>query len=242
LFDRRDGNQNIDPQEIQVEVNAMTATLETNSPILQMKASSDLDKDHGALLQLIKFAADKWEAQVGKYLNEIQFDYAGKDVAPTKIGNISRTASYYAESRYSMNLEIFWTRLQKVLQGDSNFYPVVQEAKMQLDFVIGLWWLTFSFTLIWVILLPIFGEAEYLFLFIALFGPALTWVWYRIALQNYRAFSDLLRAAIDLYRLDLLKTLHVALPANAEQERVLWKTLERRFGYGEHPNLALQNP
>lgn len=241
LFDRRAGNQNIGPQEIQAEVDAMKAMLQTNSPILATQASSDLDKDYRALLRLMAFAADKREAQVVKYLNEIQFDYAGKDVAPTKMGNISRTALYYAESRYSMNLEIFWTRLQKILQGDSNFYPVIQEGKMHLDFLVALFWLTLSFTLIWVILLPIFGEAEYLFLLIATLGPALTWLWYRIALQNYRAFSDLLRAAIDLYRLDLLKALHLPLPVNAEQERTLWIVLEQRSAYGEHTNVALQN-
>jgi hypothetical protein len=241
LFDRRLANQHISPLEIQVEVDAMTVALKNNNPELPTEESENLDIDHGALLRLIRYAADKWEAQVVKDLNQVQFEFAGKNVGPTKMGNISEIASYYAASRYSMNLEVFWTRLQKVLQGDVNFYSVLQDAKLQLDFLVGLFWLTLTFTMIWVILLPYFGEANSLFLLIAIFGPVLTWIWYLIALQNNRAFSDLLCAAIDLYRLDLLKMLHVPLPVNAEQERILWKTLEQRAQFGYNENLSLQS-
>lgn len=242
LLDRRLANQTVAPLEIQAEVDAMTAALTRYSPIAPTSASANLDNDHGALLKLFQYAADKWDAEVIKYFNQIQFDFAGKDVAPTTMGNISEIASYYARSRYSMNLEVFWSRLQKILQGDASFYPVLQQAKMQLDFLVELFYLTLVFTLTWVIVLPILGEAKSTFVVIAVTGPVVTWTWYRIALQNYRALSDLLRAAIDLYRLDLLKTLHAPLPVNAEQERVLWENLEQRAAYGDHTNFALQNP
>jgi hypothetical protein len=241
LFDLRQGNQDIRPDQLKTVVTEMTDILPKNSPELQTKESSQLDTDHGQLLQLIDYAATKWETHYVDYLAKYEFDYAGKDVAPTKMGNIANAASYYANSRYSINLEVFWTRLQKVLQGDANFYALLQEAKMQVDFLVALVWLSLTFTLVWVILIPYFGAGKGLFFLIAGLGPTLTYVFYRIALQNYRAFSDLLRASIDLYRLDLLKTLHMELPVNAEQERTLWETLERRLSYGEHQNVPLHH-
>lgn len=239
LFDRRDGNQMITAAELKAEVDAMKTFLENNNPELNQPQSINLDKDHGALLRLIRYALDKWNEQRVAYLNRLQFDYAGRDVAPTKMGNISKAAPYYAASRYSLNLDIFWTRLQKVIQADTNFYGLLQDAKLQLDFLVSLVWLTLTFTVIWVIVLPCVREAMGLFLLIAIAGPVLTYIWYVVALQNYRAFSDLLRASVDLYRLDLLKVLRIPLPANAEQERELWDTLEQRFAYGERSNLLL---
>jgi hypothetical protein len=220
----------------------MADSLGTNSTTLNCANSESLDSDQGLVLRLIAYTADYYQAEVLKRFNEIQFDFPGQDVAPTKMGNISNVAAYYAQSRYSMNLEIYWTRLQKVFQADSHFYPVLQESKMQLDFLVELFWLTLTFTLIWVITLPLKGEGKILYITIAAGGPALTWIWYRIALRNYRAFSDLLRATVDLYRLDLLKALHIPLPANAAQECVLWETLEQRTAYGDDANFLLQNP
>jgi hypothetical protein len=51
----------------------------------------------------------------------------------------------------------------------------------------------------------------------------------------------LLRWSVDLYRLDLLKTLRIPLPANAEQERLVWEMLERRVVYDDHSNFLLQS-
>jgi hypothetical protein len=194
-----------------------------------------------AVLGLIGYAVDKAEAEYVRYLIESQFDYAGQNVAASKMGNISKVAPHYASSRYSINLDIFWTRLQKVAQGDTNFYGSVQDAKMQLDFLVDLLWQTLVFTLVWVVLLPLLTEAKYLYAIIAVCGPLSLWIWYLIALQNYRAFSDLLRASVDLYRLELLKTLRIPPPANAEQERMVWEMLERRVVYDDHSNFLLQS-
>jgi hypothetical protein len=241
LLDRQSANQSIDPALLENEVTAITSSLADNSTILSIPNCKTLDSDQGLVLRLISYTSDYYQAEVLRHFNEIQFDFPGQDVAPTKMGNIANVAAYYAQSRYSMNLEIYWTRLQKVLQEDTHFYPVLQESKMQLDFLVELFWLTVVFTLIWVVALPFCGEGVVLYPVIAIGGPLLTWIWYRIALRNYRAFSDLLRAAVDLYRLDLLKGLHIPLPANAAQECILWENLEQRTAYGDDTNFVLQN-
>jgi len=240
LSDRLKSNQEIALVELETEVQPLTATLRANNPELETEASRNLDRDHGTLLQLIRYASDAAQEQYTQLLTEFQFDYAGEDVAPTKLGNISRVAPHYAASRYSMNLDIFWTRLQKVIAADANFYAVLQDAKMQVDFLVALIWYTLSFTLIWVIALPCMGEAMDLFLGIAIVGPLLAYVWYRVALQNYRAFANVLCASVDLFRMDLLKVLRVPPPSNAEQERLIWETIEQRLVFGEHSNITLQ--
>jgi hypothetical protein len=241
LTDSRAANQDITLAQLEGEVNAIATILGTNSPELETDPSKNLDADYVALLGLIGYALDKADAEYVRYLTESQFDYAGHDVAPTKMGNISKIAPYYASSRYSMNIDIFWTRLQKVAQADTNFYASLQDAKMQLDFLVSLIWHTLVFTLVWAILLPLLTEAKYLYAIIVVSGPPSLWIWYLIALQNYRAFSDLLRSSVDLYRLDLLKTLRIPLPANAEQERLVWEMLERRVVYDDHSNFLLQS-
>jgi len=240
LSDRLKGNQEISLADLGPEVQLLITALQTNNPELDTDPSRLLDRDHGTLLQLIRYAADRAQAKYAQLLTEFQFDYAGEDVAPTMMGNISRVAPHYAASRYSMNLDAFWTRLQKVVATDTNFYSVVQDAKTQVDFLVALIWYTLLFTVIWLIALPCLGEALDLFLFIAVGGPLLAYVWYRVALQNYRAFANVLCASVDLFRADLLKALHVPLPANAEQERLIWETIEQRLVFGERSNITLQ--
>jgi hypothetical protein len=241
LIDLRAANQDITVIELEAEVNAIASVLVKNNPELETDPSRNLDADYVALVGLIGYALDKSDGEYISYLIEFQFDYAGQDVAPTKMGNISKIAPYYASSRYSMNLDIFWTRLQKIAQGDTSVYASLQDAKTQLDFLVSLIWHTLIFTALWVIILPLLTEAKYLYTVIVIIGPLTLWIWYQIALQNYRAFSDLLRAAVDVYRLDLLKTLRIPLPANAENERLVWEMLERRVVYDDHTNFLLQN-
>lgn len=241
LIDLRAANQDITVIELEAEVNAIASLLVKNNPELETDPSRNLDADYVALVGLIGYALDKADGEYISYLIEFQFDYAGQDVAPTKMGNISNIAPYYASSRYSMNLDIFWTRLQKIAQGDTSVYASLQDAKTQLDFLVSLIWHTLIFTALWVIILPVLTEAKYLYTVIVIIGPLTLWIWYQIALQNYRAFSDLLRAAVDVYRLDLLKTLRIPLPANAENERLVWEMLERRVVYDDHTNFLLQN-
>jgi hypothetical protein len=245
LLGLRRSNQEIALDALNAQVDLVITGLKGNNPELvqgpNAASSATLDDDQGKILQLIRYVVDKAEAEYATYLAEFQFDYAGEEVAPTKMGNISRIAPHYAATRYSMNLDLLWTRLQKVAASDTNFYSGLQDAKMQVDFLVGLVWYSILFTLTWVGVLPFLGEGRSLFPWIAALGPLISYTWYRVALQNYRAFADLLCATVDLFRLDLLKALHVPLPVNAEQEFLLWESIERRLAYVEHFNYPLQS-
>lgn len=165
--------------------------------------------------------------------NEREFNYSSYKLAPTTMGNIAESVRGYAMSRYAINLDPFWSRLQKIVQGDDKFYASLLDAKTQLDFLISLFWLTVIFTAIWVPALLYLRQSIVLFLVVGIAGPVLSLFWYKIALQNYRAFADILRTSVDLYRLDLLNALHIRLPAGTEHERRVWRELNQIIGYGD---------
>ena len=64
-----------------------------------------------------------------------------------------------------------------------------------------------------------------IFLAVAIPGPALTMIFYNIGLQNYRAFVEAVLSAVDLYRLDLLRSLRLDLPKDSVEERDTWMKL-----------------
>jgi hypothetical protein len=192
-----------------------------------------LAADHDALYAIIHYALSYAENEYSASFNDVEFNYSGYKLAPTAMGNIAESVRGYARSRYSLNLDPFWLRMQKTIQADEQFYTLLLDAKTQLDFLISLFWLTGLFTVIWTFILVAWRGSLGLFLIVGTAGPGLLVLWYRIALQNYRAFADLLRASLDLYRLKLLSALHIKLPYGTTQERQIWTDLNQIIGFGD---------
>lgn len=192
-----------------------------------------LDADHVTLVQCLTYAESRIENEYVALFNKREFNFSGFTVAPTTMGNIAESVRGYARSRYAMNLDPFWSRLQKILIDDDKFYSMLVDAKTQLDFMISLFWVTVSFTSIWTIELLVLRRSVRLFLLVVVGGPILSILWYRIALQNYRAFADICRTSVDLYRFQLLDLLHVKRPLGSRQERKIWAEVNRVIGYGE---------
>lgn len=205
-------------------------------PTGQEKASRLLDRDQAGLLRLIDWSVIRLADEVIQLSNQRQFGYPDEIVAPTGMGNIARSVGSYSESRYGLNISLFWTRLQKVLQGE-DFYSVLQDSKTQLDFGVASLWLVVASTLIWSIYLLLLGHSAITFALVALLGPLLARMLYKLCLQNYRVFADLLRSAVDVYRFDLLAALGIARPADTHQERRLWEVLNQQLEYGERAGL-----
>jgi hypothetical protein len=192
-----------------------------------------LDRDHRALLECLEYAVEQVENDYTALFNYKEFNYSRFRLAPTAMGNIAESVRSYAKSRYSMNLDPFWSRLQKILVNDEKFYSMLVDAKTQLDFLISLFWVTVCFTIIWTVQLLYFRNSILAFLLVALGGPILSFLWYRIALQNYRAFADILRTSIDLYRFDLLDSFHIERPGGNVAERETWIRLNQLIGFGD---------
>jgi hypothetical protein len=64
-----------------------------------------------------------------------------------------------------------------------------------------------------------------LYVLVLLVLPLTARLFYELAIENYSALADLIRAIVDLFRFELLKSLHVAPPAGIRQERAVWAAL-----------------
>jgi hypothetical protein len=242
LRERRARGEVIDADSLQKAVGGLADELHTTT--IGPGLNEQLDADQFDLNEFIRFSGAKNRFEFNRIFNEIQFnfpDYEVEPLAPTAMGNIALSIRSYARSRYRINLETFWTRLQKVMQGEA-FYGVLQDGKVQLDFLVSLYWLSLVSVVGWGIALALFGFSLWLYLAIVIAGPFVIWGAYRLALQNYQAFADLMRSSIDMYRLRLLKELYMPQPSGSQEEKFLWVAVQDRMDYGKDFNVSYRRP
>ena len=110
-----------------------------------------LQADRRDLLTLFNYAGDECLARELALANELQARFGLGAVAPTALGNVGANMQSYAWTRYGLNLATFWSRLQPVLQKHQDFYAVLQEAKVQLDFLVASVFLSAATTIVWVL-------------------------------------------------------------------------------------------
>jgi hypothetical protein len=151
-------------------------------------------------------------------------------VKPTRLGNVLVAAEEYPQLRYNMDAVVWWPRLVAVLpeaqqaQVDASMVPLVALLNLTTILVVvgvggGAWLLFWRALPEWS--LPC-----------AIGGVALAWVCYRVAATQAVRFGDVVRATFDLYRLDLLKQMHIGLGAHAT-EREAWGQLTEWLYYGD---------
>lgn len=228
--------------QLEAAVAVLEQVLRQNDAGARVDGKYALDDAQQQHVWLIDRAVDRARDEHFRLANKHVFNFGTLRLAPTMMGNIADTAQSYAANRYRFNLEVFWSRLQKTLQKDEKFYPVVQDAKTQLDFLIACAWLTALWTAVWTVVLGSVSYHHRVFLAVALGGPVLAYVWYRVAVEHYRAFADVLRTAVDLFRFDLLKELRLAVPADVVDEWALWESLTALTAYSEEYNFRYEHP
>jgi hypothetical protein len=147
-------------------------------------------------------------------------------VLPTRFGNILRAAERYPQTVYFMEAISMWPRIQSVAA--QSHLDQVADSKANLDFWINLWFggllaagseLAFS----WTKKCPQFGIVAGAVLF-ALIAA-------KVAQSMAVDYGALVKATFDLYRSDLCAKLGFDLPANAENERTMWKALSQTLLY-----------
>jgi hypothetical protein len=189
---------------------------------------------------LIDYAVERAREEHVQLYNVRQFNYGSAIVAPTEMGNIAASIQAYAVNRYNLNLELFWSSLQRFAQKDKDFAPTVADAKTRLDFLIACFWFTALFWAVWAVVLPIATFRWMLFALIAVSGPVVCYGWYRAATEQYRVFADTLKTMIDMFRFDLLDGLKLRRPNDVQDERDIWKYLNGAIQYDEEGNLRYQ--
>jgi len=227
-----------------IETAALSATVTSLGAALQTgDAANDLalDRAQQRLVAIILYANARWdEAYIAAFARRRAL-FGDAAVRPTGFGNIAATIRSYAASRYSMNLEAFWMRLQPILQQKELSFEDLQQSKARLDFMVTMFWLWAITVLFWLVLIAVSGHGLILFLGIAVAGPVVLVLWYGLALTNYVAFAQTVRSSIDLNRFDLLRALHMPLPAGLEEERAVWDALNQLTQHGESPPLVYEH-
>jgi len=143
---------------------------------------------------------------------------------PTRLGNVLRAAEYYPVTAYGMDTVFWWPRL----------IPLLPEA-VQKSIEDALTPLLALLNLATLIGLVSVGGAIYLWrnqmggwqgpVAVLIVGLLLARLSYLGAVAQARGYGQQIRAAVDLYRFDLLKALHQVLPASPQEERALWGRL-----------------
>lgn len=231
------------PDEVELAVNTLCVAF--RDPARDDTSLQALDDADATIASLVRYAEDRLQAERIRLHTLRQFNYPGAMdppaersthnlLAPTRAGNIARTMRSYAITRYNLDLDIFWTRLQKSLQQASpDYFGAVQDAKIQVDALVVLSWLAAAFTAIWAVSFVFLYPSKDAFLVVALAGPIVTRALYDASCERYRVFADLVRGCVDLFRFELLTDLHFRLPYGIVEEQTLWKDLGDRTAYDD---------
>jgi hypothetical protein len=149
------------------------------------------------------------------------FPHNSKLLKPTRLGNVLVSAEEYSYQLYRLDAVIWWPRLVSLLpetfrtQLDTTLTPMVALLNLSMIFTLvafgegGI----LSFTKWWLGVLTFIG------------GLVLARVCYVAASNQAVDYGQLVRAAFDFYRHDVLKQMHIVVPDNLVEERLLWDAL-----------------
>jgi hypothetical protein len=243
LAAKREKSLPISADDITFAVNELKSDLATNDTDKKGPGGDyALERTRQRLWDLIDYAVQHAQDQHRRLTSRRRFSFGTTTIAPTRMGNVAQTIQSYAVERYDFNFELFWSRMQRVLQKDKDFSPILQAAKTQLDFLVASCALTGLWAICWGMILAITRGPSAVFFAVAFGGPLLAWFWYLAAVAHYRTFADVLRTSIDLFRFDLLNELHFPLPSGVLEERKLWNLADRLHALYEPHDLRYAPP
>jgi hypothetical protein len=162
---------------------------------------------------------------------------ASRYVRSTRFGDIYAALQDYTMTRYGIDLELIWTRLQRTIRSNSNstaFITALDGAKSEVDFAVAMTFLSTALFFGWTVYLVLDPSRSYMDLvLVAGAAPVAAYAFYQLACRNYIVFTDLVRTAVDCHRFGVLDDLRLPLPENTTQELLLWDLLMRRIRSGE---------
>ena len=177
---------------------------------------------------------DRAERELYRRVTDRIFQYPAqpRNVGPTKLANIQEAQRDYITSNYGIDVSLFWADLQKVASADEKFAPTLDNAKTRLDFSVAMTAVAAIFTIGWIALNIWFGSRPLVYTLVAMLGLFAILVCQRLVFINYVAFAETVRTSVELFRFQLLKALHLPLPANNNAEQQIWLDLGRKLETG----------
>jgi hypothetical protein len=244
---KRAHREGVPASEVDSAVGAMEGALRANSwnspklvrlgldnPAVEAEvANSDrlfgLYKD---TIDLIAYTNEHAEIEYTAALNLRQIEFSRSDVYPTKFGNRYAALMYYFDSRFNIDLDFFLPVLKSVVQPDKDAADLLAKAQQQLEFAIRTFVFILFFTATWLCLtaihpgsylvVPIVGSLGFLGVLSAL----------AIIHASFASFGDAVRTLCILKRFEILKALHMPLPADWGEEKSTWKMVNYQLQWG----------
>lgn len=162
-------------------------------------------------------------------------------IKATRLGNLIDAFNRYPHSRYGMEVEIFWPRLEHT--ASPTFLAKVHDQQTLLDFSLTLASVATLYAILAVLAGPWLWYYPSLWMALAVLALAVARFAYTMAIDAADELGDLVRAAYDLFRLDLMQALSLEPPASIAAERTAWKRFSELVVYGELPDdVKLRTP
>jgi hypothetical protein len=158
-------------------------------------------------------------------------------VLPTRMGNVIRCFERYSSQAYGMDAIVFWPRLAAKI--DPTFASTIDEAKTNFDFMLNLSFLScltsLAALIIWLAIpRPLEWCYQWPWLWRTGFYLFLAVIFNQLAINRVAAWGTQVRAAFDLYRLDLLKALgYQQKPLTNQEERAIWFKLSSEILFAD---------
>jgi hypothetical protein len=237
LFADWKANRHLDVRDIDAAVKVLSEELSTYDHDAALpNGERPLETAFLRLDQLLQDAQVRADHEHIRLLTQRHFSFGTQNLAPTRMGNVANTLQSFAVNRYNLNLEVFWSRLQKSIAADKDFSAKLEGVRTKLEFLISGSLLTGVWGAAWSVICLIRGYDWQKFALAAVGGPLGAYLLYRIATEHYRTYADVIRSSIDLFRLGLIKDLHFPAPADVEEERDMWDRLNQLTSYYEVTN------
>jgi len=170
------------------------------------------------------YAAKKNNPDEAKHAYTVRSQIFPRDpelLKPTRLGNVLAAVNEYSYTLYRLEAFIWWPRLSPLLpesfrtQVDTSLTPM--QAMLNLSTIFCLLAIGGASLLI--------DQSWTLFFTVGLSGLILARMCYLAAVNQAITYGVLVRVAFDFYRHEILKQMHVPVPDNLVEERLLWNTL-----------------
>ena len=225
LEKRRTKVEAVSKEDIETAVTALESVLEVMDRGAGTADARRLYEDYLKLLEILDYAEEVANIERSAAMNDVERSFSVDELRATRMGNVAAALDSYGETRYRMNLAVYWSRMQLIIQDKKEIYGALVDAKCQLDFLVVCCWLCILTSAGWLVGMQWLPFSWLLYLLVLIVVPIGARFFYLLAVENYAVMADLIKSTVDLFRFQLLRNLHVPQPGGIRQERALWAAL-----------------
>jgi hypothetical protein len=146
-------------------------------------------------------------------------------VQATSSGNVRQHLENYANNFYHADFDFLWPRVQAVIGETDAMVKRIDAARSLADFAVLSLLLTIVTMLVWLPVLSLMDTTPWRLLAVGILGPVVGWVFLHLVVESQISLGELAQIAIDRFRFEVLKTLHIKAPLTLSAERQIWKVL-----------------